>query len=85
MPKIFLVLIIGALLSTSAGAATKECLREMGKTFGNAQAKRICNSRNYVTRPNEYGWECVINDAEGVKLYKVKGRGAKQKRDAICE
>ena len=48
-----------------------------------AVAKRQCDPKNFVTNPNEYGWVCKAdNDAT-----RVKGFGAKQKKDAIaaCE
>jgi hypothetical protein len=53
---------------------------EARETFGTAQAKRICDTKNSV-KPNEYGWLCE----GGGKISKVKGAGARRKRDAVCE
>ena len=44
-------------------------------------AKRLCDPKNFVTDPDEYGWVCYL-DAGGLVR---KGTGAKQSRDALCE
>jgi hypothetical protein len=85
-PKKYATILFGlALVLASVVAAPakvdRACIREATETFGPEQAKRICNSKNYV-KPHEYGWVC---EAGGQKIYKAKGQGARRKRDAICE
>jgi hypothetical protein len=63
----------------AAAKVDRACMREARETFGTAQAKRICDTKNSV-KPNEYGWLC-----EGAKISKVKGAGTRRKRDAVCE
>jgi hypothetical protein len=43
--------------------------------------KRLCDPKNFVSDPNEYGWAC---DWDIHAVARVKGHGAKQKRDAFC-
>jgi hypothetical protein len=80
---LLLSLAIG-LASASAAVAKvdRACMREAQETFGTAQAKRICDTKNSV-KPNEYGWVC--ESAESAKISKVKGAGTRRKRDAVCE
>ena len=65
-------------------ADRRKCISDMYEVYEDmAVAKRLCDPRNFVTNPNEYGWVCKAdNDAT-----RVKGYGAKQKKDAIaaCE
>jgi hypothetical protein len=58
---------ITALAAQSADAKIdRACLRgEIGKMFNTADAKRVCDPKNYVNKPDEYGWEC---NAESGKL-----------------
>jgi hypothetical protein len=74
--------IIGVLLAATAAQADtadrNKCIRENTKVFGEVNAKRICDPRNYVSDPNEYGWVCSSPVRE-------KGMGAKQKKDMICD
>ena len=77
-----------AILMASSPAAAKvdrACLRrrsrELGITPPAAQAKRVCNPKNKV-KPHEWGWLC---EGAGTKIYKVKGAGARLKRDVLCE
>ena len=65
----------------AAAKVDRACMREARETFGTAQAKRICDTKNSV-KPNEYGSVC---EAERGKIYKVKGAGTRRKRDAVCE
>ena len=76
-----------AILMTSITAAVakvdKACLREtreLGITL--AQAKRICDSK-YDAKPHEWGWVCE-SPGSGT-LSRVKGQGARLKRDVLCE
>jgi hypothetical protein len=73
--------ILMASITTAVAKVDRACMREARETFGTAQAKRICDTKNSV-KPNEYGWVC-----EGSKISKskVKGFGARLKRDAVCE
>ena len=64
----------------AAAKVDRACMREARETFGTAQAKRIFDTKNSV-KPNEYGWLCE----GGGKISKVKGAGARRKRDAVCE
>jgi hypothetical protein len=80
-----MITILGALImlaSITAAVAKvdRACMLEARETFGTAQAKRICDTKNSV-KPNEYGWLCE----GGGKISKVKGAGARRKRDAVCE
>ena len=74
-----------AILMTSITAAVakvdKACLREtreLGITL--AQAKRICDSKNQV-KPHEWGWVCESANT----VSRVKGQGARLKRDLLCD
>ena len=71
------------LAATAAQAATRqECVRNVYEvTRDMAAAKRVCDPKNKVTNPNEYGWSCDSGDG----LSRVKGRGAKLKSDAFCD
>jgi hypothetical protein len=64
-------------------ADRRKCIREMFHLIGEmATAKRLCDPKNYVTDPNEYGWGCP----SGNSPERVKGVGAaKQKKDVLCE
>jgi len=68
---------IGTAQAEDRFADRPKCIRENTKVFGEVNAKRICDPKNFVSDPNEYGWNCT----EG----RVKGSGAKQKNDMICE
>lgn len=72
------------LAATAAQAADRrECVSGIYEITGDmAQAKRVCDPKNQVTNPNEYGWVCYV-DAGGLK--REKGTGMKQKKDALCE
>jgi len=80
------VLGLAILVASVVAAAAKidrTCIRDMREMFGSlAVAKRQCNPKNFVTNPNEYGWERVPEKCEA---YRVKGSGATRKRDAVCE
>ncbi len=61
---------------TTAGATAKNdraCIRDVKEMFGITAAKRICNPKNYVTNPNEYGWECPWAD-----WYPRSGQGSRR-------
>ena len=47
-----------------------------------AQAKRICDAKNQV-KPNEWGW--VSEAPSSGTLSRIKGQGARLKRDVLCE
>ena len=81
----YIVLTSVVLLPSIAHAEDRrKCIREMYEVYEDMTvAKRLCDPKNFVTNPNEYGWVCKTdNDAT-----RVKGYGAKQKKDAIaaCE
>jgi hypothetical protein len=70
--------------ATPAAAAKVDvaCLRDLqeaGITL--ADAKRVCDPKNKV-KPNEFGWLC---DGGGGTPYRVKGQGARLRRDSVCE
>jgi hypothetical protein len=70
------------LAATAAQAEDRKCIREMYLTFGDMKyAKRLCDPKNHVTDPNEYGWMCVVDKG----YERVKGAGTKQQKDAPCE
>ena len=76
-----------AILMASSPAAVakgdKACLRDMRELgIPLAGAKRLCDPKNYVTKPHEWGWLC---DGGGGEPYRVKGQGARFRRDTICE
>ena len=79
-----LVLLAANVMEVHAeSAADRKCIREMFDLTGKmATAKRLCDPKNFVTNPDEYGWVCYL-DAGG--LVREKGHGAKQQRDALCE
>ena len=78
-----LVLGVVLLAATSAQAEDRKCIHDMTKLFGDVNvAKRQCDPRNFVSDPNEYGWERLADEC---KPYRVKGRGAKKPEDAVCE
>jgi len=61
-----------------------ECIRKFEHFIfdkGQTTANRLCDPKNFVTNPNEYGWAC---DYDVHAIVRVKGRGAKQQRDALC-
>ena len=77
---------IVAAQADNVGAATverKACIRDMYELVGDMSiVKRLCDPKNFVTDPNEYGWGCP----SGNSPERVKGVGAaKQKRDVLCE
>lgn len=83
--RIILAVVFAALVATPAMSAKldRKCLRqlrEIGIVF--SDAKRICDPKNSVSNPNEYGWSC---QGPSGQLIKTKGYGAKQKRDVVCE
>lgn len=73
----------GVLLAANvAQADDRKCIRDMTKLTGDmAIAKRLCDPRNFVTDPNEYGWVCYVDKG----YEREKGHGAKQQKDALCE
>jgi hypothetical protein len=76
--------ILMASITAAAAKVDKACLRELrelGITPPAAQAKRMCDPKNKV-KPHEWGWLC---EGTGTKFTKVKGQGARLKRDAVCE
>ena len=76
--------IVLASIAAAVAEVDRGCLRELrelGITPPPAQAKRMCDPKNKV-KPNEFGWLC---DGDGGTPYRVKGAGARLKRDAICE
>ena len=72
----------------NVGAATvdrKACIRDVYELYGDLRSagidvKRQCDPKNFVTNPNEYGWVCQSEDVK-----RIKGHGAKQKKDALCD
>ena len=67
----------------------KECVRKYeqfrgwlhdDKAIDTTVIKRLCDPKNFVSNPNEYGWVCDYERG----LMRVKGEGAKQRRDALC-
>jgi hypothetical protein len=65
----------------AAQAEDRKCIREMFDLTGKmATAKRLCDPKNFVTDPNEYGWVCYDG---GRSVVREKGTGAKQQRDAL--
>ena len=78
-----LVLGVVLLAATAAQAEDRKCIREMLALTGEAAtAKRLCDPKNFVSNPNEYGWVCEDINQGPVRK---KGEGAKQSRDALCE
>ena len=76
--------IVLAAIAAAVAEVDRGCLRELrelGITPPPAQAKRMCDPKNKV-KPNEWGWRC---DGGGGEPYKVKGEGARFRRDTICE
>jgi hypothetical protein len=82
-----------ALLAASVVAAQGEdrfadrgkCIRDMYELYGDLRSagidvKRQCDPKNFVTNPNEYGWVCQSEDVK-----RIKGHGAKQQKDALCD
>jgi hypothetical protein len=89
MKRLFLTSVAALFLATGTAHAAGEltgqaCIREMKEVFGvnTAKAKRMCDPKTYV-KPNEYGWVCDVDPK--IKLYQLKGEGARRKEDAICE
>ena len=80
-------LVLGfVLLAANVVAAQAEdrrkCIRNVYEvTRDIAAAKRVCDPKNHVTNPNEYGWSCYSGNGPD----RVKGRGAKKPEDAFCE
>jgi hypothetical protein len=78
-----IVLGLVLLAATVAQAEDRKCIREMMKLTGEkVTAIRLCDPKNYVSNPNEYGWVCEDINQGPVRK---KGEGAKQSRDALCE
>jgi hypothetical protein len=79
---------IGTAHADNVGAATvdrKACIRDMHELYGDLRSagidvKRQCDPKNFVTNPNEYGWVCQSEDVK-----RIKGHGAKQQKDALCD
>ena len=72
-----------------AGRGSQECIRKYeqfrgwlidDKTVDTMVIKRLCDPKNFVSNPNEYGWVCDYERG----VMRVKGEGAKQRRDALC-
>ena len=81
------LMLAGVLLAANmvpAQAETRhECIRKYERFIldnGQTTAKRLCDPKNFVSNPNEYGWVCDYERG----LMRVKGEGAKQRRDALC-
>jgi hypothetical protein len=75
-----LAIVLVSITAVRATQSRAECLsdmRELGITP--ADAKRVCDPKNKA-KPNEFGWLC-----EGGEPFRVKGQGARLKRDALCE
>jgi hypothetical protein len=78
------IVLLAANIAAAQAEDRQECLRKYEGFIldkGQTTAKRLCDPKNFVTNPNEYGWVCDY-DLHG--LVRVKGQGAKQQRDALC-
>ena len=81
-------LVLLAANSVAAHAEDRKCIEGFrgwlndDKPLGMTAIKRLCDPKNFVTDPNEYGWVHHPDDCK--KLVRVKGKGAKQQRDALC-
>ena len=85
------ILVLGFVLLAvniaAAHAEDRKCIETFrgwlhdDKTVDMTVIKRLCDPKNFVTDPNEYGWVRYPHDC---KLVRVKGEGAKQQRDALC-
>jgi hypothetical protein len=83
MKTLVLGLVLLAANIVAAHAEDRKCIREMYELYGDmTAAKRQCDPKNFVTNPNEYGWERTAPECKPVR---VKGAGAKQQKDAPCE
>jgi hypothetical protein len=71
-----------AILMASSPVVAKtysSCLRDIrDMDIPLAEAKRICDPKKYVTKPNEWGWICGHGDGQSIR---VKGEGTRLKRD----
>ncbi len=43
---------------------------------------RLCDTKKYVTNPNEYGWSATAPEC---RPQRAKGWGWKQKKDVACD
>ncbi len=74
------------LAATVAQAEDRECIEKFrgwwhdDKPLAMTAIKRLCDPKNFVSNPNEYGWVCDYERG----VMRVKGEGAKQQRDALC-
>jgi hypothetical protein len=75
------LVIVLASITAAVAKIDKACLREMRELgITPAQAKRICDPK-YDAKPHEWGWVCEGSST----LSRVKGQGARLKRDVLCE
>jgi hypothetical protein len=59
------------------------CIQETQQQGFDAKAtKRLCNPKSYVTNPNEYGWGYNLATRT---YFRIKGAGARSKRDVSAE
>ena len=81
MRTLVLGFVLLAASSVAAQAEDRKCIRDAYEITRNmATAKRLCDPKNYVTNPNEYGWVCYEG---GASVVREKGAGMKQKKDAL--
>ena len=74
MRAIVFSVVLFAASAGSAQAEDRKCIRD--RDMG------LCHTKNYVTNPNEYGWETTTLDSEPRR---VKGFGWKQKKSLVCD
>ena len=75
--------ILMASITAAVAKVDRACLRDVRDLrIPLAAAKRICDSK-YDAKPHEWGWVCE-SPGSGT-LSRVKGQGARLKRDVLCE
>ena len=75
--------LLAANIVAAHAADRNKCIRDMYELTDNmTAAKRLCDPKNFVTDPNEYGWVCYDG---GRSVVREKGYGAKQQKDVVCE
>jgi hypothetical protein len=85
MPAVKLLAFAALLLMTGAAHALtpkQQAYKEL-RSLGISKKDAVRIVRDPGVKKNEWGWVCEVDPV--VKQYRVKGSGARYKRNALCE
>jgi hypothetical protein len=88
MKRLFLASIAALFLATGTAHAAKLTAKQrymfnQYRSIGISKEEAKQAVRDPGVKKNEWGWECV--NPETGELRRVKGRGARYKRNTVCE